>query len=211
MMVFTEAFCKLKEFYQLNKSEVIKRDSFIYHNHKMTIWYLEDHGFNIFQIEIMNDDSIVFINNPIAFYRGDYHIDSWVPEKEYQALKYSLFKDDGWSPLPMYSYIIDVIMKDDITSYMKETKKGLYKSVQMSKNRTTSEENLIYFSHLRTANVGPRIEKRLRRMMSFSEAQEVIDKLRKINKTLVFTDDPTESRDLYIAISKAEQLSFKNQ
>lgn len=208
-MVFTEAVYKLKEFYRERNSEAIKRNSFNYHNHRITIWYFEEYGFDIFQIEIINDDSIVFINNPIAFYNGEYHIDSWVPEKEYQALKYTLFKVDDWSPKPMYNYIIDIILEDDRMSYVQATKNELYENVQRSNHRTASEENLIYFSHLRTANVGKTIEKRLRRMMSFSEAQTLIDKLKKINKTLVFSDNPAESRDLYIAISKAEELILK--
>lgn len=131
-----------------------------------------------------------------------YHIDTWVPNKEYDALKYSLFKHDNWSPKALYEYISELIVTDTIDLYEQYSKGDLYKVVKGVKGRTTNEENLIYFSHLRTSKVGKTIEQRLKRMMSYSEAQNVI------NKTLVFTDNPDESRDLYAAISKEEQLTI---
>lgn len=208
MLDFTKAEENLKTIYKSLGQDVIKRMPFNYKNHRINIWYLEEQGFNIIQIEIMNDDVVVFINNTIPYYEGSFHIDTWVPSKEYDALKYSLFKQDNWLPKALYEHIAEIISTDTIDSYESHTKDDLYNVVREVNGRTANEENLIYFSHLRTARVGKTIEQRLRRMMSYSEAQDIIKKLKKINKTLVFTDNPNESRDLYAAISKEEQLTI---
>ena len=96
MLDFTKAEENLKTIYRSLGQDVIKRMPFNYKNHRINIWYLEEQGFNIIQIEIMNDDVVVFINNTIPYYDGSFHIDTWVPSKEYDALKYSLFKQDNW-------------------------------------------------------------------------------------------------------------------
>lgn len=208
MLDFTKAGENLRAIYKDLGKDVIKRAPFSYKNHRINIWYLEEQGFNIIQIEIINDDVVVFISNSIPYYDMGYHIDIWVPNKEYDALKYSLFKHDNWSPKALYEYISELIATDTIDLYEQYSKVDLYKAVKGVKGRTTNEENLIYFSHLRSSKVGKTIEQRLKRMMSYSEAQNVIKKLKKINKTLVFTDNPDESRDLYAAISKEEQLTI---
>lgn len=186
--------------------DVIKRIPFDYNNHRINIWYIEEYGFNIIQIEIMNDDVVVFINNTISYYDGGFHIDTWVPSKEYDALKHSLFEQDNWSPKALYEHIAERLSEDTIDSYECHTKDDLYNVVRGVNVRTVNEESLIYFSHLRTARDGKTIEQRLKRMMSYSEAQDIIKKLKKINKTLVFTDNPSESRNLYAAITREEEL-----
>ena len=85
MLDFTKAEENLKTIYRSLGQDVIKRMPFNYKNHRINIWYLEEQGFNIIQIEIMNDDVVVFINNTIPYYDGSFHIDTWVPSKEYDV------------------------------------------------------------------------------------------------------------------------------
>lgn len=204
-MDVTKLVLELNEINRNNFDIVIKLNALQYHLHRITIWYFSDRNFSNFQIEIMNDKDIVFINVPIIHINENYVISTWIPDTEYNALKYSLFKQDDWSPKPMYNHIFSTLSANPL-EYEITNHRVMYERVQTTTIRTRSEENLIYFSYLRTSNIGDSIINRLYRMFPKEEASRIIRSLKRIHKTLVFTDNPAERRDLHASINEAEKI-----
>ena len=208
-MDFTQAFHNINYIYSIMGMRVIKRRDFVYKDHRITLYYitLPEDNTHIMRLLIRTGKDILYIPFYLIEKNDGYAvINPYFPSQAYDVLKRSLFYIDQYSPTPLFEQIREKVENDSIDDYSISSISEFDGNIKNS-TINTNPEDYVYFHYLRSSDrVGEVIQNRIKSF--YPEPEQLIRRLKRIRKTLVFTNRYEKRQNLILVLNNEEKNSI---
>ncbi len=199
MVVFTEAQRILRNVLAQSPSDTISTDWNFKGNHIILFYSGVNNNQDIFYLQITTPHDVVYI----PFFMLDSTVlanetivRAYIANEIYLVLRGVAFNN---TPEELLENVVEHLNSIDLNTGFHHV--GIIDREQARGEATVhviNEEDRIYLKTIRNSNMGKNMPRRIRAL--YPNAEPIIDCLRQHHKTLVFSDDYRDSRDIYVVL-----------